>query len=80
LGSQKYKREFDGASRVYATKAFHSVLFSARTARMVSAVVIVFIALPLYWIYSIYSSLQRNIKIAKLSGLPVVIIREQSPL
>jgi hypothetical protein len=43
---------------------------------MVSAVAIVLIALPLYWIYSTYSSLQKNIKAAKLSGLPCIITRE----
>ena len=43
---------------------------------MVSAVAIVLITLPLYWIYSTYSSLQKNIKAAKLSGLSCVITRE----
>jgi uncharacterized membrane protein len=45
---------------------------------MVSAVVIVLIALPLYWIYSSYTSLQKNIKAAKLSGLPYVVTRAYS--
>jgi hypothetical protein len=46
---------------------------------MVSAVAIVLIALPLYWIYSTYTSLQRNIKAAKLSGLPYVVTRAHFP-
>jgi hypothetical protein len=45
---------------------------------MVSTVVIVLIALPLYWIYSSYTSLQKNIKAAKLSGLPYVVTRAYS--
>ena len=45
---------------------------------MVSAVAIVLITLPLYWIYSVYTSLQKNIKAAKLSGLPYVVIRAYS--
>jgi len=46
---------------------------------MVSAVAIVLIALPLYWIYSTYTSLQKNIRAAKLSGLPYVVTREHFP-
>jgi hypothetical protein len=45
---------------------------------MVSAIAIVLIALPLYWIYSTYTSLQKNIGAAKLSGLPYVVTREHS--
>ena len=46
---------------------------------MVSAVAIVLIVLPSYLIYSTYTSLQRNIKAAKLSGLPYVVTRKHLP-
>ena len=47
---------------------------------MVSTIAIVLVALPLYWLYSTYTSLQKNVKAAKLSGLPCVVTRERFSL
>jgi hypothetical protein len=53
-----------------------AALRSGAVGNMVSIIAIVLLALPLYFVYSCYSSLQKNISEAKLSGLPYVITRE----
>jgi hypothetical protein len=48
---------------------------SPLTVDMVSAISIVLAAVPLYYVYSVYTGYRVNIKAAKLSGLPYIIAR-----
>jgi hypothetical protein len=43
---------------------------------MVQSIAIVLIAVVSYWFYSIVSGLLKNIRAAKLTGLPYVVTRE----